>query len=228
MGLTHGVMVTQLVLVQPFKVRILVGQQKTFGDIRRFFYFYPMTNRYTFFLIVALFVSCQWSIKGKIEKWEWEQHHCVIQAFTDISKTNPVYARDSLMILNRTLDSLHAIKIKHLSLLIDSAYYCYVQAKHEYDNIANPRLKKAYHLGLNNLEYKYHMLLKADSVYRKHPEQTQFQDLLKRIESYTKNPDKYLGRLYAVKFIGYEGSLDSRHYNKIYFMNAKNRIVEIR
>lgn len=38
MELAYGVMVTQLFLVQSFKVRILVGQQKTSQKFERFFY----------------------------------------------------------------------------------------------------------------------------------------------------------------------------------------------
>ena len=38
MELAHGVMVTQLFLVQSFKVRVLVGQQKTPHVSEEFFY----------------------------------------------------------------------------------------------------------------------------------------------------------------------------------------------
>ncbi len=39
MELVYGVMVTQLFLVQSFKVRVLVDQQKAFQTIERLFYF---------------------------------------------------------------------------------------------------------------------------------------------------------------------------------------------
>ena len=39
MELVYGVMVTQLFLVQSFKVRVLVDQQKTPQEIEEFFYF---------------------------------------------------------------------------------------------------------------------------------------------------------------------------------------------
>ena len=39
MELVYGVMVTQLFLVQSFKVRVLVDQQKTPQEIGEFFYF---------------------------------------------------------------------------------------------------------------------------------------------------------------------------------------------
>jgi hypothetical protein len=38
MELVYGVMVTQLFLVQSFKVRVLVDQQKTPQEIEEFFY----------------------------------------------------------------------------------------------------------------------------------------------------------------------------------------------
>ena len=38
--LVYGVMVTQLFLVQSFKVRVLVDQRKTSHFFERFFYFY--------------------------------------------------------------------------------------------------------------------------------------------------------------------------------------------
>ncbi len=39
MELVYGVMVTQLFLVQSFKVRVLVDQQKTPQEIEEFFYY---------------------------------------------------------------------------------------------------------------------------------------------------------------------------------------------
>ena len=39
MELVYGVMVTQLFLVQSFKVRVLVDQQKTPQETEEFFYF---------------------------------------------------------------------------------------------------------------------------------------------------------------------------------------------
>ena len=44
MELVYGVMVTQLFLVQSFKVRVLVDQQKTPQEIGEYFVFGQMSN----------------------------------------------------------------------------------------------------------------------------------------------------------------------------------------
>ena len=46
MELVYGVMVTQLFLVQSFKVRVLVDQQKTPQAIEEFFYLRTKSNLY--------------------------------------------------------------------------------------------------------------------------------------------------------------------------------------
>jgi len=175
-------------------------------------------------LVMLSFVlpfACTNKTNDTISEFEKTQHQVEVKKVIALSEFNPFYGKDSVTILQTLYDTTLNIKLRQLDEYSKNRSRTRNDILKEIPQMDNPKMIKIFEQKAKIIGEELEQTERIKNVYINTPEHTQLNEIIRLMDFYQSINDSLLGYTIKVNFIGKEGLLPKKEFQRNYFFNTK-------
>lgn len=169
-------------------------------------------------LIVALFQACT-PCPEYVKAYEQGRSIKVVRV-VELSEFVPLFAADSIRLLQREYDAQLCSVIAEHRHIIDSLQYKIQKTEAEIDSTNSAQMIELLNKGIKSMRWKCNVAQQVIDTYQNTPEQTRLADILGQISHFQTDTSAVVAYKQACVFEGQQGLLPKETYTRNYVLTV--------